>query len=304
MSKPTFQTAEGRLRALREAAKEFSEHLEQVPGAVLRPEVRLAVARSTRDALFCKGCSDAQKVCIPKSKSSFDACAELKHDHQIPHELSQVSSCLTRLVHSIVNHQASLDKEWYEKTVQEIKACGLIDEDGHCRGNQDAIDMACYACMAEIITLVATSHGIYATFLALNQDIPPLPDKAAAVGPSNIYFPSLLKQIRRDESICVAPYFLWKDVNTASPEWNKLRDSTKAILPKLLVMQGPLVGLFMALEDFVMYERFIETAYMPPGLLVLMTWRHRNPFKYCPSVSRGDVEAVASSIARQHQCTF
>ncbi len=159
------QTADGRLQMLTDAAKQFSIHLENVPGAVLTPAQRLFVVHEARTALFCTGCVAHQNttdgVCFipPVSDVYKTLVSNIRHDESTKnndgdHEKDfyvqnlineTVSSngcgernehgdelklvgCLRGIVHSIVNFQSFLNVGWYRDAVQALKCSGIISE--------------------------------------------------------------------------------------------------------------------------------------------------------------------------------
>lgn len=331
MTETPLQTAEGRLEALRQVAVDFSTHLETVPGAYLPPDLRLGVATCARNALTCKACAELQQSCLPKSVSFYLACSNVNHDKGISFKSNnKVASCLTSIVHALVNQQPKLNQAWFDDAIQAIKESGLVSE--NIFTNEEGVELACYSAFAEIVALASVSSGLYEAFVALNQATPLLPTKAAP-GPTNIDFSSLLKRVRRDENLVAMPYFMISDVDTSSSEWMKLRESTREKLqgPTMLNDKSPMVGLCMAPEDLFMFDHFMSVAYMKAGFVrtttcceslaplffssshirnvfclqkVAMTWIPLDSSIYCPSVSRHDLETVASAIAAAHECNF
>ena len=102
-------------------------------------------------------------------------------------------------------------------------------------------------------------------FLVLGKPVPPLPswkDMETAPAPTNLHFPTLLKQIRHDASQLVAPYYIGKDVQVKSKEFEKLTPHTQTNLCSKLPPEGPYTGLFMAPEDFMAYLAFSSATYM------------------------------------------
>lgn len=185
MTMPTpLQTAEGRLQALRQAAIEFSKHLETVPGAALTPEFRLGVfiASCAREALSCKACADMQQTCLLKSASFYSACSGLKHYAPITCKNNkQAATCLTSIVHAIVNQQSKITHAWFEDAIHAIKESGVVSEGFH---DEQGMELACYSALAEIVSLTTVWNGLHEAFLALDEETPPLPTKAAP-GPTN-----------------------------------------------------------------------------------------------------------------------
>ena len=100
------------------------------------------------------------------------------------------------------------------------------------------------------------------------------------------------------------PFFLFKDIDTSSPEWNKLDKKTRVALPSMLIPQSPTIGLCLAPQDCIMFDLYMGATYLKAGVQVVMTWRPMDPTKYCSSVSRRDIETVAAAIATAHECGF
>jgi hypothetical protein len=266
-----LQTAQGRLAALEQVASDFSSHLETVPGTVLGPDLRLAVAQCARDALSCQECAESQQVCYSKNASLYEIYSLMKHDKPISAFSSvnqKVASTVTSIVHTVVNHQANLNRQWYEDCLKEIKTCGLIDASRYYSNQDLAVTLACYSALSEIILLTAMSHGIHMLYLALDKELPKLPTKAVPSEPSYIDFSLLLHRWHHDpDKITSSLYYLWRDVNTKSPEFLKLSVYTREHLPKVLSSMLPCVGVLFAPEDIVMYqERFMNVTYLEPNV--------------------------------------
>lgn len=153
------QTAEGRLQMFIDAAKQFSIHLENVPGAVLTPAQRLYVVHEARTALFCTGCAAHQStndgVCfIPPANGVYKALtSSIRHDKNTKNHDEKafyvqnlinesesstggddgnehgnklkLEACLRGIVHSIVNFQSFLNVDWYRDAVQALKCSGI-----------------------------------------------------------------------------------------------------------------------------------------------------------------------------------
>jgi hypothetical protein len=247
---PTLQTAQGRLAVLERVASDFSRHLETVQGAVLGPDLRLAVAQCARDALSYKkddkGADESssqrqEQVCYSKNANLYEIFSQMKHEKPIAVSSSvsqNVASTVTCIVYAIVNHQDKLNRQWYENCLEEIKTCGLIDASKYSASKRDvAVHLACYSALSEIILLTAMSHGFHVLYLALDKAPPKLPANAAAMapGPSYVDFSLLLRRWRHDPDKTTASlYYLWPDVNKTSPEFLKLTEGTRAHLPTIL----------------------------------------------------------------------
>jgi hypothetical protein len=265
VGKKLIQTAQNRLAALEQVADDFSRHLETIPGTALGPDLRLAIAQCARDALSCQECAISQQVCNPKNANLYEIYSLMKHDKPIPVSSSvdqKVAATVTSIVHGIVNHQSKLNHQWYESCVKEIKACGLIDATRYSNADM-AVTLACYSALSEIILLTAMSHSIQVLYLALDKELPKLPTKAAP-GPSYIDFSLLLHRWHHDpDKMSSSLYYLWPDVNTKSPEFLKLSQSTRESLPKILSPMAPIAGVYFAPEDVIMCEqRFLKVLYL------------------------------------------
>lgn len=291
------QTVEGRKALLRQLANKFSRHLETVPGSALKPEHRLFVVSQARTALSCTACSDQLGEHFIEKKV-FDALAKSHDDEKEDTQLL----CLTRIVHGIINYQASLNIHWYQDAIKDLESSGVTSRIAAC--NESTMALApCYVAFAEIVTLSSISHGIHVAFLTLDMEVPPLPVNAAP-GPSNINYVSLLKRPFRLGSDTPAPYFLWSDINRSSPELKKLRETSFARPPECLDPTSPAVGIIIALEDLFMFQHFMDATYLSSTLNVLRAWKPLDPDNHCPSVTRYDVELVAKTIALGHQCGY
>lgn len=109
-------SAEDRIKNLDAFAHKFNKHLIETPGVVLDGKLRWAVAVCARDALLrCQsGCGTLGQDACMRPGTSFEAIADLKHEPGFPlDDISpEISSTLTNLVHTVINHQNKVDATW------------------------------------------------------------------------------------------------------------------------------------------------------------------------------------------------
>ena len=342
--KEQVQTADGRLAMLEGLVADLNQHLETVPGAVLPPELRLAVARCARDALFCQACAGMQGTCFPKFLRFYDILKETKFDKPIQATASfndKTAAIVTLIVHAVVQFQGKLNSDWYTDCLQAIKESGLVDASKYDDGEkkEEAIELACYSAISEIIILTAMSHGIHMLYQAIDKPVPKLTSKAAANGPTYLDLTKVLKRWHQDpKTVCAAPYYTKKDLNVKSDEFQtKLQEDTQKFMPDNLKVPLPVVGLCtfadccvlvfcvlntslsdlicvastsfifsdIAPDDFTFYFRhYMRTVYLDQDDMFSSLFGKLNHKKHCPTVSRNDLETVASAVAGTHECDF
>ena len=174
---------------------------------------------------------------------------------------------------------------------------GILDnyiEHNDCGDDKKELELASHALLCEIIILTSVSHGIHTTFLALGIDIPPLPTweeiaDATTPGPLNIRYSSLLRRVRRNESISeVSPYFTKRDLNRSSPEYHGL----KKVIEQMTFAPLPYICVQFAFHDSIMLDKMLSTFYLTPVEMALH-WNELDTSKRCSSVMRSDVETLA-----------
>ena len=160
--------------------------------------------------------------------------------------------------------------------------------------------------LAEIIAIVTVSHGLHIAFLVLGEDCPKLPDNLSSEKPPlNLNYSSLFKKLPRvEESVAAMPLFKWRDFRQDSPEFKKLSPSSLKSLECFAAEDGPYRGLVTALQDFGLVENFVSVSYFSPGPAMVMTFLKLDDAKFCPSVSRNDIEILAKAISDTHECNF
>ena len=66
-----------------------------------------------------------------------------------------------------------------------------------------------------------------------------------------------------------APFVTWEDINAHSLEFcQKIRPSIQEVLPRVLQIGNPGTALLLALEDYVMWQKFLHTAYLTAVSLI------------------------------------
>ncbi|EJK60449.1 hypothetical protein THAOC_19199, partial [Thalassiosira oceanica] len=105
-----------------------------------------------------------------------------------------------------------------------VRTSGVLSdyaEANRCADDGREMDLASRAAFCEVALLASVSHGIHAAFLALGEEVPPLPtpeEMGRAPGPMNLRYSSLLRRVRRDDAVAAAPFFLGRDIDRSSPE--------------------------------------------------------------------------------------
>ena len=307
--------AESRLSDLRRAADGFSSHLKGggVP-SILGPELRLGVAVFARDALLLllpptEGRGELTTTTTPSTPSflvppSSSTAAVAPDDDR----LDGVRRCLASIILDVINRQDDLDAVWYQDSVATLRDAFEGYDD---IGTGEEADLACRAAFCEVLLIAAASHGIRVAFLALGVDVPPLPTwgelatggEGGRVHPppaDAIRFSSLLRRVRRDEGAAIAPYFLRRDVDAASPEYAKVDGG---VWDGMMFWPTPCMCTVFAPHDNAMFCGLLKTFYLSGGQMVRV-WNTLDPSTRCPSVSRSDLETVAAAVASAHGCGF
>lgn len=270
------QTAHGRLEVLKQVATRFSKHLENVPGAFLSDAQRLFVAKEARRALYCKGCAALinNKACF-MPKTVYQSIANIPHNDLDDKEYEGIVNekqvtCLRNIVRAIINWQSALNVHWYCDAIKDLEESGIVSRISDC-DDAEVSKAPCYTAFAEIVTLTSVSHGLYVAFLALDVEIPALPERISPGGPTKIDFRSLLKSSLHFDNnfLAAAPILLLKDINKSSPELAKLEKSTVLNLHDLIGdKMFPAIGIYIALDDYAIFKSdFITNCYLKPSFV-------------------------------------
>jgi hypothetical protein len=307
-------TTEDRIANLQKAAQNFSLHLKSSPGTILTPTQRLSIAISSRSAhANCTGCHSAilEGAC-PLNLYSY--CKEINHTSpSFPapasnnDEEDKIHTCLTTIIHSLVCFQSKINDTWYKDCIDALTSCGILSDylqDVQCQNNEE-LKLAAHAAFCEIVVLTAWSIGICSTFLALDlvDTMPGLPsweEVRYAPKPMHIDFSSLLYKVRWDESVAVSPYFLKGDINKTSPEYKKVGEETWS---QVMCGSIPWACVVFVPRDLVPFlQSWMNLEYLTPGE-TLLTWGKLGN-GHCESVTRHDIETVASAVAAAHSCDY
>jgi hypothetical protein len=129
-----------RIGALEESAVRFKDHPIDVPGVALSADLRLLVAQCARDAVHCKACVDTmpREACLRPGTKVYDAVASIQHDDddsisneeqlQGVSKNAKATAAIVTIVHSLVNHQGHLDKDWYDDCIQALSKSNILPE--------------------------------------------------------------------------------------------------------------------------------------------------------------------------------
>ena len=270
------QTAHGRLEVLKQVATRFSKHLENIPGAFLSDAQRLFVAKEARRALYCKGCAALinNKTCF-MPKTVYQSIADIPHNDLDNKDKEGIANekqvtCLRNIVRAIINWQSALNVYWYCDAIKDLEDSGIVSRVSHC-DDPEVSKAPCYAAFAEVVTLTSVSHGLHVAFLALDVDIPALPERISPGGPTKIDFQSLLKgNLHFDKNfLAAAPILLLKDIDKSSPELAKLEKSTVSNLHDLIGdKMFPAIGIYIAMDDYAMFKNdFMTNCYLQPSFV-------------------------------------
>ena len=203
-SRRAAKTPDDRARDLRAAAAGFAAHLSSSPGIVLPPRLRLGAAALARDALLGY---DGEGLGACPLGGMYGHVAGLGRraggTREGPDD-DGAEACVATIVRSMINFQSGLDARWYEDAVGAIRGSGVLSdyaEANRCADDGREMDLASRAAFVEVALLASVSHGIHAAFLALGEEVPPLPtaeEMGGAPGPVNLRYSSLLRRVRRE----------------------------------------------------------------------------------------------------------
>lgn len=299
-------TPASRTKALEEAAQSLSVHLKKSSG-ILTANQRLGVAICARDALNCNGCNTALRdgLC-PLTLYGF--CEDIKHETTCPGTGDKkIELTLTAIVHSLVCFQSKINDRWYKDCIKAILSCGILSnyaKDLECQDEKE-LQVAAHAVLCEIVIIAAWSHGIRNTFLALDAvdtmpNLPTFEDMKSAPKPVFINFSSLLKRVRQDDSIALAPYFNKGDINSKSQEY---ADIGQDVWKEMKFGPLPYICFSFVPKDLVPFSRWLGISYLTAGEM-LLSWGDLDKTRHCAAVTRHDVETIASAVAGQKNCDF
>jgi hypothetical protein len=303
-----------RITNLQKAAQDFSVHLKSSPGTILTPNQRLNIAISSRSAHDCTGCHSAILDGAACPLNLYRYCKEINHTSSSVSAPSsndgaddKIHTCLTTIVHSLVCFQNKINDTWYKDCIDALTTCGILSnylQEVQCQQDEE-LKVAAHAVFCEIVVLTAWSIGIYSSFLALDllDTLPGLPtweDMRYAPKPMHIDFSSLLYKVRRDENVAISPYFLKGDINEASSEYEKIGEETWS-----RVMFGPIPWacvVFVPRDLVPFLQSWMNVTYLTPGEMLLSWGKLGNG--HCESVTRHDIETVASAVAAERSCDY
>mmetsp|Transcript_37929 Transcript_37929/g.55922 ORF Transcript_37929/g.55922 Transcript_37929/m.55922 type:complete len:309 (-) Transcript_37929:733-1659(-) len=302
-------TPEGRQAVLESSAELFHTHLTGTAGTILTAKLRLAVAKCARTALWCQGCNDIpQRTCLRDATRFHALCQDLQHndDNSFPELSQEASQVLVNMIHAIVRHQHRLDKTWHTQTIAALKKANIVDNDNDPH--------TIHALFCSIVLITAVSHGIQILFLVLDTPVPPLPTleqvEKGAPDPLNPQFASFVKNVRQDEKVALSPYFCKKDLDTNSPEFQRvLEERDRNTFLKIIQYFQPVVAGCFAPAELIMFWDFGLKVYLaafgsPAFFPSIFFSRKLDRKHHCASVSRHDIELVADAITEELQCAY
>jgi hypothetical protein len=307
-------------------------------GSVLSARVRLAIAYAARQALLLSSSSCEEECHSKRLVSGRDACLRAgttnihqllsgqEHYHVAP-ELAQALTndndalVVTGLIQAILNHQSRLDKAWYEATMQDLDQTTIIPP----AITGDARKLFLQTLFCELVLVTTMAHSMNCLYLAIGQDPPALPElrhqeeggrhqaeepywfdwtraltskKTAAAASAGLYY----------DGKAWAPYLPRFAVDTRSLEFIKIPGMAQDNLVTFFRWRGlapvPYVAMTYAVADFIWFMHWFELAYVSQ-MRFFQPFRPLDGTMHCSgSVSRQDLEIVATAVAAAHQCTF
>ena len=270
-SSPGAISVEDRIGALEESANKFKDHLIDVPGVALSARLRLAVARCAQDGLKCKACIDSlpKDVCLKPGTRMFERISSIQHScPALDVENDKAEKFILTTVHSVVNHQGRLDKQWYDDCISAIQEARIVPDS--VEGQEKRLYLA-YSAFAEIMLITTMAHCIAFTFLIMGSPIPRLPSseelkqgKANQEGPKLLDWTSMLKKApQRHLSTCHAYYFSLSDLIKTSPEYKRISESGRKAMAVYGDPYHPILCAIFAPEDARMLHEMEQVYYMP-----------------------------------------
>jgi hypothetical protein len=296
-------------------------------GSVLSARVRLAIAHAARQALL----SSSEEECPSKLLSCRDtSCLRAGTNiHQllsgqrngVAPELAQALTndndalVVTWLIHAIVNHQSRLDKAWYEATMQDLDQTSIIPP----AITGDARQLFLQTLFCELVLVTTIAHSMHCLYLAIGQDPPALPEvghQEEGGRQAEPYWFDWTKALTSKTAArglyydgkAWAPYLPRFAVDVRSLEFAKIPGMARDNLATFFRWRGfvpaPYVAMTYAVADFIWFILWHEVAYVSHTCF-FQPFRPLDGTTHCSgSVSRYDLEIVATAVAAAHQCAF
>jgi hypothetical protein len=203
----------------------------------------------------------------------YDLVASIEHD-SVSKNLQGLSgnikaeAAITTIVHSLVNHQARVDKDWYDASIQALSEADILPESESGEKKQYLL----YSAFAEIMCVFTMSYCVNMTFLTMGRSVPRLPSKeeitngkAQESGPLLLDWTSILKKKgpTRDPSVAFAYYFIAADVDKKSEEYLRISEPARKAMAECGDPMHPSLCFVFAAEDVWMLCQMGPTYYVP-----------------------------------------
>jgi len=212
---------------------------------------------------------------------------------------------LAKTIHAIVGHQHRLDENWYKMTLKEILK---IFEGDKGSMEEESVRVRCHQIFCEIMTIAVASCAIQMTYMALNEDIPALPNEEEAEKATKSSGPveefdmmSFLTKVNWTTTVSDwSPYYTEKEINMESKEWKSLSESDQKWFLRSLSQFSPRICSYLAPFDTKIMMEVMCCLYIEDVDKKIMTTFHNK----CDGVTRSQVEAVAAGYAGAVNCAF
>ncbi|CAB9499776.1 expressed unknown protein [Seminavis robusta] len=302
-----------RIGALEECAIKFKDHLIDTSGVALTAILRLAVAQCARDAVYCKECAKElpRDACLRPGTKIYGKVAAIHHSvPRLEGVSDQAEQVIVTIVHTMVNHQGRMDKDWYDDSLEAISKVGLVPESVQQQEKRHCLVISAFA---EIMCIATMSHGINMAFLTMGRPVPRLPSQdeilggtAHGQGPLLLDWSTILKKApTQDLSVAFAYHFKQGDIDKKSKDYLRISEKARRDMKVYGDPLHPSICLVFAAEDIWMLHHMESIYYIPEKDMMALFRTRLDPTVRCANeFSRFDVEFVAHEVAANNNCGY
>lgn len=302
MPDPRGRSFSERLTSVSEVVLEYHRGALQQPGSVLSAKARLGIAYAARHALLNYKEQGSDKIATLSDHMAPELALALEGvDGGAP----DAPKNITRFIYAVINQQHLLNKDWYLQTLRHLDETGLIPE----KKSGKMRDYFLQTLFCEILLVATMSHSIHSLYLGLGQDPPKLPELESASDKKPYWFDwtNALKPHKEGlyYSGSWAPYLPRFAIDRKSPEFAKIDANLdlETFFASVGFFPTPFVAVSYAVADYIWFRKWFDVVYVSLSQAFFFPFKALDPHQHCSdSVTRFDIETVASAVSNAHHC--
>ena len=216
----------------------------------------------------------------------------------------QAAAALLPLIHDIIHRQSSLDAEWYDETINNLRCSGLIPS--RFNRNKKEKQALAWSLYCEVLLLTTVAHALHVTFRLLGQDMPSLPkgNEVKEGTPLYLQWWSTVREdrtIRLDSHVAFTPFLKATDLRIDSKESKRVSEAAWDVAMRSMDTVSLWCGAVLAPEDLE-FARYLVSVFQVDEHQTSAPFQNLDPKSRCADVfQRSDIEKLSLEMAKAYR---